>query len=86
MEDHIRLHMMNPDHAVDSPEELGEDLIGLVRAYLKQWLSEVTKNARQKINQDSSEPPEAVLETLPVRRACTEQRVPRTCFRTVARL
>jgi hypothetical protein len=35
MEDHIRLHMMNPDHAVDSPEELGEDLIGLVRAYLK---------------------------------------------------
>jgi len=26
---------MNPDHAVDSPEELGEDLIGLVRAYLK---------------------------------------------------
>ncbi len=35
LEDHIRLHMMNPDHAVDSPEELGEDLIGLVRAYLK---------------------------------------------------
>jgi DNA-binding FrmR family transcriptional regulator len=35
LEDHIRLHMMNPDHEVDSPEELGEDLIGLVRAYLK---------------------------------------------------
>jgi hypothetical protein len=35
LEDQIRLHMMNPDHAVDSPEELGEDLIGLVRAYLK---------------------------------------------------
>jgi DNA-binding FrmR family transcriptional regulator len=35
LEDHIRLHVMNPDHAVDSPEELGEDLIGLVRAYLK---------------------------------------------------
>jgi DNA-binding FrmR family transcriptional regulator len=35
LEDHIRLHIMNPDHAVDSPEELGEDLIGLVRAYLK---------------------------------------------------
>jgi len=33
--DHLRLHMMNPDHAADSPEELGEDLIGLVRAYLK---------------------------------------------------
>jgi DNA-binding FrmR family transcriptional regulator len=35
LEDHIRLHMMNPDHEVDSPEELGEDLISLVRAYLK---------------------------------------------------
>jgi hypothetical protein len=27
--------MMNPEHEMDSPEELGEDLIGLVRAYLK---------------------------------------------------
>ena len=35
MEDHIRLHMMNPDQKMDSLEELGEDLIGLVRAYLK---------------------------------------------------
>jgi DNA-binding FrmR family transcriptional regulator len=35
LEDHIRLHMMTPDHEADSPEELGEDLIGLVRAYLK---------------------------------------------------
>jgi DNA-binding FrmR family transcriptional regulator len=35
LEDHIRLHMMNPDHEVESPEEFGEDLIGLVRAYLK---------------------------------------------------
>jgi DNA-binding FrmR family transcriptional regulator len=35
LEDHIRLHMMNPDHEVESPEELGEDLIDLVRAYLK---------------------------------------------------
>ncbi|MGD0932626.1 MAG: metal/formaldehyde-sensitive transcriptional repressor [Candidatus Korobacteraceae bacterium] len=35
LEDHIRLHMMNPEQAMDSPEELGEDLIGLVRAYLK---------------------------------------------------
>ena len=35
LEDHIRLHIMNPDHEMDSPEELGEDLIGLVRAYLK---------------------------------------------------
>ena len=35
LEDHIRLHMMNPDQKLDSPEELGEDLIGLVRAYLK---------------------------------------------------
>jgi DNA-binding FrmR family transcriptional regulator len=36
LEDHIRLHMMDPDSKeVESPEELGEDLIGLVRAYLK---------------------------------------------------
>ena len=35
LEDHIRLHMMNPDQTLNSPEELGEDLIGLVRAYLK---------------------------------------------------
>jgi len=35
LEDHIRLHMMNPDQKMDSPEELGEDLINLVRAYLK---------------------------------------------------
>jgi len=35
LEDHIRLHMMTPDRKLDSPEELGEDLIGLVRAYLK---------------------------------------------------
>ena len=35
LEDHIRLHMMTPDREMDSPDELGEDLIGLVRAYLK---------------------------------------------------
>jgi DNA-binding FrmR family transcriptional regulator len=35
LEDHIRLHIMNPEHEMESPEELGEDLIGLVRAYLK---------------------------------------------------
>ena len=35
LEDHIRLHIMNPEHEMEFPEELGEDLIGLVRAYLK---------------------------------------------------
>ena len=35
LEDHIRLHMMTPDQKMESPEELGEDSIGLVRAYLK---------------------------------------------------
>ena len=35
LEDHIRLHMMVPDREAESPEELGEDLIALVRAYLK---------------------------------------------------
>jgi DNA-binding FrmR family transcriptional regulator len=35
LEDHIRLHVAHPDRARESPEELTEDLIGLVRAYLK---------------------------------------------------
>ena len=35
LEDHIRLHITHPNRATDSPEELTEDLIGLVRAYLK---------------------------------------------------
>jgi len=35
LEDHIRLHITHPDRAAESPEELTEDLIGLVRAYLK---------------------------------------------------
>jgi DNA-binding FrmR family transcriptional regulator len=35
LEDHIRLHITHPDRAPDSPEELTEDLISLVRAYLK---------------------------------------------------
>lgn len=35
LEDHIRLHIMHPDRSTESPEELTEDLIGLVRAYLK---------------------------------------------------
>ena len=28
LQDHIRLHMMNPDQEMESPEEFGEDLIG----------------------------------------------------------
>lgn len=35
LEDHIRLHITHPNSATDRPEELTEDLIGLVRAYLK---------------------------------------------------
>jgi DNA-binding FrmR family transcriptional regulator len=35
LEGHIRLHMMNPKQKIASSEELGEDLIGLARAYLK---------------------------------------------------
>jgi FrmR/RcnR family transcriptional regulator, repressor of rcnA expression len=35
LEDHIRLHILHPDRGGESPEELTEDLIGLVRAYLK---------------------------------------------------
>lgn len=35
LEDHIRLHIIHPDRGTESPEELTEDLISLVRAYLK---------------------------------------------------
>jgi hypothetical protein len=35
LEDHIRLHVTCPNRGNQSPEELTEDLIGLVRAYLK---------------------------------------------------
>jgi len=35
LEDHIRLHMMNPDKAQFPAQEIAEDLIDLVRAYLK---------------------------------------------------
>ncbi len=35
LEDHIRLHITHPDRSTESPEEVTEDLIGLVRAYLK---------------------------------------------------
>ena len=35
LEDHIRLHITHPELGPDSPEELTEDLISLVRAYLK---------------------------------------------------
>jgi DNA-binding FrmR family transcriptional regulator len=35
LEDHIRLHITHPDRGTESPDELTEDLIGLVRAYLK---------------------------------------------------
>jgi DNA-binding FrmR family transcriptional regulator len=34
LEDHIRLHLLKDGHAPLTPE-LGEDLIDLVRAYLK---------------------------------------------------
>jgi DNA-binding FrmR family transcriptional regulator len=35
LEDHIRLHIAHPNRGAESPEELTEDLISLVRAYLK---------------------------------------------------
>ncbi len=35
LEDHIRLHITHPNHGMESNEELTEDLISLVRAYLK---------------------------------------------------
>lgn len=35
LEDHIRLHMMSPEKTRTNSTELAEDLIDLVRAYLK---------------------------------------------------
>ena len=35
LEDHVRLHITYPNRGNESPEELTEDLISLVRAYLK---------------------------------------------------
>jgi DNA-binding FrmR family transcriptional regulator len=35
LEDHIRLHMMAPEQGSAPSQELAEDLIDLVRAYLK---------------------------------------------------
>jgi DNA-binding FrmR family transcriptional regulator len=35
LEDHIRLHILHPARGGESAEDLTEDLIGLVRAYLK---------------------------------------------------
>lgn len=35
LEDHIRLHMLSPDKAATDSTQLAEDLIDLVRAYLK---------------------------------------------------
>jgi FrmR/RcnR family transcriptional regulator, repressor of rcnA expression len=35
LEDHIRLHMMNPEKAKFASQEIAEDIIDLVRAYLK---------------------------------------------------
>ena len=35
LEDHIRLHLLAPEKDSAPPQELAEDLIDLVRAYLK---------------------------------------------------
>jgi DNA-binding FrmR family transcriptional regulator len=35
LEDHVRLHILHPNLGGESPEALTEDLINLVRAYLK---------------------------------------------------
>ncbi len=35
LEDHIRLHLLPSDRTMAQPQELAEDMIDLVRAYLK---------------------------------------------------
>jgi DNA-binding FrmR family transcriptional regulator len=35
LEDHIRLHLLSPERTTANPHQLAEDMIELVRAYLK---------------------------------------------------
>jgi DNA-binding FrmR family transcriptional regulator len=35
LEDHIRLHLLTPERSTANPHELAEDMVELVRAYLK---------------------------------------------------
>jgi hypothetical protein len=35
LEDHIRLHLLSSERSSSPPQELAEDMIELVRAYLK---------------------------------------------------
>lgn len=35
LEDHIRLHLLSQEKKTTNPHELAEDMIDLVRAYLK---------------------------------------------------
>jgi len=35
LEDHVRLHLLSPERSTANPHELAEDMIELVRAYLK---------------------------------------------------
>ena len=35
LEDHIRHHLLTPERSKAAPQELAEDMIDLVRAYLK---------------------------------------------------
>jgi DNA-binding FrmR family transcriptional regulator len=35
LEDHVRLHLLSPERSTANPNELAEDMIELVRAYLK---------------------------------------------------
>ncbi len=35
LEDHVRLHLLSPEKKTEDPRELAEDMIELVRAYLK---------------------------------------------------
>jgi DNA-binding FrmR family transcriptional regulator len=47
LEDHIRLHITHPDREKESNEELTEDLIALVQAYLKRALT-----SQESVNSD----------------------------------
>ena len=58
LEAHIRLHTMHPAHRTESPEELTEDLISLVRAYLK-WSSSKSSNAGRSTPQNQKGQPGA---------------------------
>ncbi|SPF39699.1 conserved hypothetical protein [Candidatus Sulfotelmatobacter kueseliae] len=84
LEDHIRLHITHPDPGTDSPEELTEDLISLVRAEPALSEAEGSVRATDKIKKDSPEPPRLSLKPSRLEGQLDGSSVPRGCCTVIA--